>query len=336
MSENDKLSLGIIGAGAWGTALAILYAQAGFPVTLWVRREEQAVRMRASHDNAVYLPGFALPDSVAITTTLSDLADCDVWLSVVPAQSTRDIVQQLRNVVATPKPLLLCSKGVEIAHRSLLHDVVRSVWPACPVGLLNGPTFAADIAAGKPSAMTLACANGDLGRELRDALSVRTLRLYRTDDIIGAEVGGAVKNVLAIACGILHGLNLGESARAALITRGLAEIGRLAESLGGRRETLLGLCGVGDIMLTCSSVQSRNFSLGLRLGQGEKLDTILAERVAVTEGVTTAPAVVGLAHARGITMPIVEAVNDVLAGTLTPLQAVDALLNRPGNTDELA
>jgi glycerol-3-phosphate dehydrogenase (NAD(P)+) len=334
--STSKPAIGVIGAGAWGTALAILYARNDYPVTLWVRRPELAAEIKERRINRTYLPDQTLPDNIAITTEMADLDNADIWFLVTPAQTTRQMVQQLRNSVPVCKPMLLCSKGVEIEHRALLHDVVKSVWPACPVGLLNGPTFAADIAKGRPSAMTLAMNNGDLGRDLVQQLTVRTLRLYRSDDIIGAEIGGAVKNVLAIACGIVHGLGLGESARAALITRGLAEIGRLAESLGGRRETLLGLCGVGDIMLTCSSIQSRNFSLGLRLGEGDTLENVMKSRVAVTEGVTTAPAVAALAMSRGISMPIVEAVNAVLSEEMSAADVVNALLNRPGNMDELA
>lgn len=328
-------AIGILGAGAFGTALAIAYARAGRPVTLWVRRDEQCLAMHKDGVNAAYLPDITLPPNITLTTTLSDLVACDVWLLATPAQATRAMITDLQAAVVMPKPLILCCKGVEISTQSLLHDVVTSIWPDCPTAYLSGPTFAADIARLQPCAMTLACDSTHASR-LMDMLALPTLRLYHTPDRIGTAIGGAVKNVLAIACGILHGLQMGESTRAALITRGLAEIARLTTALGGTRDTLFGLCGVGDVMLTCTSMQSRNFSLGARIGAGEQVADILQTRTAVTEGVHTAHAVAAMADRLGVDMPIMVATHAILEGQMTARQAAATLLARPHQPRESA
>ncbi len=327
-------TIGVIGGGAFGTALAIAYAKAGHSVLLWVRRAEQAQRIAQSHVNTDYLPDVLLPDTIIITTDLADMSACPVWLLVTPAQATREVVTALRHAVSnTVRPRVLCSKGIEIGTQSLLHEIVADIWPACPVALLSGPSFASDIAHQNPCAMTLACDTA-LSKTLIDTLSLPSLRLYHNPDMIGAAIGGAVKNVLAIACGIVSGLQLGDSTRAALITRGLSEISRLALAMGGQRDTLFGLCGLGDLVLTCTSTQSRNFSFGQRLGAGEKPHDILKERLSITEGVHTAQAVAALADRLMIDMPITLAVRDILAGQITAAQAMHSLLSRPSKARE--
>ncbi len=321
-------SIGIIGAGAFGTALAIAYAANGMNVTLWVRREEQAQNIRSTGMNSTYLPDIVLPPTIRLTTSLSALAACDIWLLTTPAQATRAMVTDLRKAVPEPKPLILCCKGIEISSQNLLHDVVKSVWPKCSVAILSGPTFATDIARQRPCAMTLAC-DSDIAPFLMNTLPLPTLRLYNTQDKIGTAVGGAVKNVLAIACGILDGMQMGDSTRAALITRGLAEMSRLTIALGGNRDTLFGLCGVGDVMLTCTSPQSRNYSLGQRLGAGETMSDILGARTSVTEGVHTAKALFNIAIRLSVDMPIMQVTYNVLEERFTPYQALSALLSRP-------
>ncbi|MES2729020.1 MAG: NAD(P)H-dependent glycerol-3-phosphate dehydrogenase [Pseudomonadota bacterium] len=321
--------IGIIGGGAFGTALAVSYASGGHDVVLWVRRTEQAESLRHNRVNTAYLPDIHLPDGVIVTTQLADLNVCRTVLLVTPAQATRDMVTHLRAALSTPIPLVLCSKGIEVGTHALLHDIVHDIWPDCPTAYLSGPSFAADIARQRPTALTLACADTSLGRDLAALLTLPHLRLYRSNDMIGTAIGGAVKNVLAIACGIATGLDLGDSARAALVTRGLAELARLNTAMGGQRETLFGLCGIGDIILTCTSMQSRNFSLGQLIGAGESAASVLQERTSVTEGVHTAQAVADLAMMRQVDLPITQAVHAVLQGHIRPREALNTLLLRP-------
>ena len=320
--------IGVLGGGAWGTALAYTAQQAGRQVSVWALEAEVSQALSEGRGNPVYLPGVALPAMTA-SSDLSVLADCDAILSVVPAQHSRATFQKLKGHMKPGIPILLCSKGIEQSTLSLMSDVVSETLPRAIPAVLSGPSFAADVARGLPTAVTLACEDEALGRALMEAIGRPAFRPYWSDDIIGAEIGGAVKNVLAIACGIVEGLQLGKSAHAALIARGFAEMNRLAVSLGAHADTLSGLCGLGDLVLTCSSVQSRNMSFGKALGEGRVAADILAERQSVTEGVATAPALVAMAKREQVDMPICEAVDAILAGRITLKDAMASLLSRP-------
>lgn len=324
--------IGVLGAGAWGTALATsLYQTAterGVSVPVWALEEEVAQTLSRGDGNPVYLPGHALP-AMAASSDVAIMAGCDAILAVVPAQFARKSFQTIAPMVKDGTPILLCAKGIEQSTLSLMTDVVKETLPQAVPAVLSGPSFAADVARGLPTAVTLACTDEALGKALMQAIGQPAFRPYWTDDLIGAEIGGAVKNVLAIACGICEGLQLGKSAHAALIARGFAEMTRLGVALGGKAETLAGLCGLGDLVLTCSSPQSRNMSFGLALGQGRSAGAILAERNAVTEGVATAPALVELAHKHGVEMPISEGVAAILSDQTTVSDAMTALLARP-------
>lgn len=324
--------IGILGAGAWGTALAAsLYNKAethALELPVWALEDAVAAALCEGAGNPVYLSGYDLP-AMKASTDIADLSGADAILAVVPAQFARGSFQQLAPHVADGTPVLLCAKGIEQSTLSLMTEVLSETIPQAVPAVLSGPSFAADVARGLPTAVTLACEDPDLGKALMDGIGQPAFRPYWTDDLIGAEIGGAVKNVLAIACGIVEGLQLGKSAHAALIARGFAEMTRLGVAMGGRAETLAGLCGLGDLVLTCSSPQSRNMSFGLALGKGERVEDILAARNAVTEGVATAPALVTLARNKGVEMPISEAVNAVLSRQTTVADAMTALLSRP-------
>jgi glycerol-3-phosphate dehydrogenase (NAD(P)+) len=314
-------NVAVIGAGAWGTALAIQAARAGNSVTLWARDPARAATIAASRENA-HLPGIGLPAPIAVSSVLPDAAD--LALLAVPTQHLRGVVARLEPGRA---PLVVCSKGVEQVTLRLPLEIVAEVRPETPAAVLTGPNFAHEVAAGLPAAAVVAAGDARLRERVATALGAPSFRLYGNDDPIGAQVGGAAKNVIAIAAGAVIGAGLGENARAALITRGLAELARLAVALGGRAETVMGLSGLGDLLLTCTGTASRNFSLGLALGRGEKLDEVLAARSSVTEGVATAPALV--ARAQGVDMPVCVAVASLLAGRTTLAEAIAALLARP-------
>lgn len=324
--------IGVLGAGAWGTALAASLLRKAEErdqsVSVWALEAEVADALTEGHGNPVYLPGYDLPKMQA-STDISSLAGCDAILAVVPAQFARKSFEALAPLIKEGTPILLCAKGIEQSTLSLMTDVVRQTVPQAVPAVLSGPSFAADVARGLPTAVTLACEDEALGKDLLNAIGQPAFRPYWSDDLIGAEIGGAVKNVLAIACGITEGLQLGKSAHAALIARGFAEMTRLGVRLGGKAETLAGLCGLGDLVLTCSSPQSRNMSFGLALGQGRSASAILAERNAVTEGVATAPALVRLARQHNVEMPICESVAAVLSGESSVADAMSALLSRP-------
>ena len=320
--------IAVVGAGAWGTALALAAERAGRDVTLWARRAEQAQELRRTHRNERYLPGIPLDPQIAITSDTAALAGADAILLVVPTQALRAMGQAL--APSLPKaPVVLCAKGIELSTHLMLDQVLREVLPDRPHAVLSGPTFAGEVARGLPTAITLAAKDAALGQDLAQALGSAAFRSYWTDDVTGVLVGGAVKNVIAIACGIVGGRRLGENARAALMTRGLAEMLRLSHALGGRRETMMGLAGLGDLVLSASSAQSRNYALGERLGAGKTLAEAQGTAKGVTEGVATAAAVVALAHARGVEMPIAEAVDAVLHRGAPIDAAMEALLSRP-------
>lgn len=321
--------ISVIGAGAWGTALAQTYAKAGHHVTLWVREEPLAKTMIETNRNVTYLPDIDLDPHLNITNDLSEAVQSDIILNVIPAQYVRENLRQINPLLRDGQPIILCAKGIEIASHSLLSEVFHTECPKAKLAFLSGPNFAIEIANGLPSASTLACADEATGLALQTALTAKNLRLYLTNDIIGAQVAGAIKNVIAIACGIAQGLGLGESARAALVTRGLAEMARLTVALGGEKETLLGQCGAGDMMLTCSSMKSRNFSCGVELANGKTMDEIIASRKSVTEGIPTAKAATFLANQHHIDMPIVTSVYACLYEGLSVKEAVTNILGRP-------
>ena len=324
---------GILGAGAWGTALAAALLRAGRRVTLWSHRPENAAIINNAHENTVYLKGIALDPALVATGDMTDLSACNAWILATPAQHARSIVRNLRAVADGANPILIAAKGIEQKTGALLSAVLAEEASAHPIGILSGPSFAAEVARGLPTALTLAMQDEGLNQILATAMATPAFRIYRTDDVVGTQVGGAIKNVLAVACGIVTGKQMGDNARAALMTRGLAEMTRLGVTLGGRAETLMGLSGLGDMVLTCSSPQSRNMSLGIALGQGQDLASILAARSNVTEGVTTAAAAHGLAGRLGVEMPIVAAVHAILNGSADIDTAITNLLARPLKTE---
>ncbi len=319
--------IGVIGAGAWGTALAQVLASDGSDVLLWAREEEVVVEVNAAARNSLFLAGLPLAPKIRATGDLGELAELPMLLLVVPAQHLGRTVVSLAGYRGD---LVLCAKGIEAETGRLMSEVAADAAPQAALAVLSGPTFAHEVAAGLPTAVTLACSGGEAqwGR-LAPLIARATLRPYYSDDVIGAEVGGAVKNVLAIACGVVEGLGLGQNARAALIARGYAEMVRFGLARGGRAETLAGLCGLGDLVLTCSSVSSRNFALGKALGEGLSADEALAGKATVAEGAHTAPVLAGLARREGVAMPIVEAVDRLIAGQTDAKAMVAELLARP-------
>ncbi|MCZ7594344.1 MAG: NAD(P)-dependent glycerol-3-phosphate dehydrogenase [Hyphomicrobium sp.] len=322
-------SVGIIGGGAWGTALAQAMRRAGRDVVVWAREADVVAAINGRHVNEAFLPGVALDKAVLATSKLADAAKCDAVLFVAPAQYVRPVARELRPSLRAGQPVVMCAKGIEQATGQMMGDVLAAELPAITRAVLSGPSFAADVARGLPAALTIACADEAVGRLLAERLGSSTFRLYWTNDLVGVELGGAVKNVLAIAAGIVDGQGLGASAHAALVTRGFAEMRRLGKALGARPETLIGLSGLGDLILTCGSPQSRNMSLGRALGRGETLAQALAGKLAVTEGVYTAAAVRRIAEEKGVDMPICTAVCDVIDGRASVMDAIGQLMQRP-------
>jgi glycerol-3-phosphate dehydrogenase (NAD(P)+) len=298
-------------------------------VLLWAREPAVAEEINTKHSNSVFLPGVALDPVIRATTTLTDLAARDVVLMVAPAQHVRAVSEGLKSHLRSGQPIVLCAKGIEQRSGRLMGEVLAEVLPETTQAVLSGPSFAAEVARGLPAALTIACADEKLGRLLAERLSNPRFRLYWTSDLVGVELGGSLKNVLAIAAGIVDGQGLGANAHAALVTRGFAELRRFGEALGARPETLIGLSGFGDLILTCASTQSRNMSLGRALGQGQSLDDVLGSRTAVTEGVYTAAAVQRIATEKGIDMPICSAVSDILDGRVSVSDAIARLMQRP-------
>jgi len=314
-------SVAIIGAGAWGTALAIQAVRAGRSVTLWARDPARAAQIAATRENP-RLPGHLLPDAIRIT---GEFPTGDALLLALPLQHLREVAARL----SPGGPVVMCAKGVEAGSLKLPLEILDEVLPGRPAAVLTGPNFAHEIAAGLPAAAVVAATDPALRAAVVAMLATPGFRLYGNDDPVGAQVGGAAKNVVAIAAGAVIGAGLGENARAALVTRGLAELARLAVALGGRAETVAGLSGLGDLLLTCTGASSRNYSLGVELGRGRRLDGILASRSGVTEGVATAPALVARAGRAGASVPICEAVAAVLTARITVRQAMDMLQSRP-------
>ncbi|MHB0786834.1 NAD(P)H-dependent glycerol-3-phosphate dehydrogenase [Bradyrhizobium sp. 5.13L] len=321
-------SVAVIGAGAWGTSLAAVAARAGRSVTLWARNAEHAARIASSRDNP-RLPGVQLAPDIVVTSDLSLAARADMLLIATPAQHLRGAVNMLASHLARPVPIVACAKGIEHGTHRFMTDVIAEAAPHAQPAILSGPSFADDVARGLPTAVTLAANDEALARALVQALGSPTFRPYHSTDIRGVEIGGAAKNVLAIAVGIAVGRRLGASAQAALTTRGFAELTRLGRALGARSETLTGLSGLGDLILTCSSPQSRNFALGLALGRGEQPP---AGKLA--EGEFTAPVLIELAASQNIELPVSEAVAAILSGRRTIDAAISALMTRPFKAEE--
>ena len=318
--------LAVIGGGAWGTALAQVAAAGGQETLLWAIEDDVVAAINRIHENPVYLRGQKLHPSIRATSNFSELSGCAAWLVVTPAQHMRAV---LSRSPCPNTPLILCSKGIEEGSGQMLHQVARDVCPTSPVAVLSGPTFAHEVAAALPTAVTLACQDQALGETLRERLALPEFRIYASDDVAGAEIGGAVKNVLAIACGVVEGRGLGQNARAALIARGFAEMTRFGLAMGARRETLAGLSGLGDLVLTCSSADSRNFSLGKAIGEGRDAAALMADRRTVAEGAHTAPVLHRIAQDKGIDMPIVAAVDALLKGAVPIEQVLETLMARP-------
>lgn len=333
MSEIRKLA--VIGGGGFGTALAIVAVRAGRDVTLWARDPLLAAAIDQRHENPKYLPGVALPEALRAGSDLAVASQAEALLLAVPAQFMRGVLAALMPHLPTGAPLLVCAKGIEAGSLLLMHQLVRQIAPSHPVAVLSGPSFAADIARGLPTAVSLASDDRAIAEALAQAISTKSFRPYLSDDLAGVELGGAIKNVIAIACGITEGRGLGDSARAALMTRGLAEMTRLALALGGQARTMMGLAGIGDLALSCNSRQSRNFMLGLRLGQGEALADIFSHSRGVIEGASTAGAGVQLAKRHQVEMPICAAVDRILNGGESIDAAIAELLARPLTSEAL-
>ena len=329
-SSSPFSSIGVIGGGAWGTALASLCASNGVATTLWAREEAVIRAINGRHENTEFLPDVPLPKSLKAADSLGMAAKNEAILFVVPAQFARPVFAELRTTMQRLEtPVALCSKGIERDTGLLMTEVLSAVWPEAIPAVLSGPSFARDVAMGMPTAVTLACADAAIGACWMATIGAPHFRPYLSDDLIGAELGGAVKNVLAIAAGAVVGKGLGESARAALIARGFAEFQRLGVALGATREAMAGLSGLGDLILTASSPQSRNMSLGIELGKGRALDDILAERNSVSEGVATAGAIHALAKKAGVDAPICAAVAALVSGQQTVDEIIAGLLARP-------
>lgn len=319
------MRIGVIGGGAWGTALAQVAAAGGEQVQLWAREAEVVAAINADHRNPLFLADVILSPAIRATGSLGDLAAAEALLVVAPAQHVRAVLAE--TAVGT-RPLVLCAKGIEAGTGLLVGEVAAELHPNAPIAVLSGPTFAHEVAAGLPTAVTLACGDAVLREALIARLAQPTFRLYASDDVTGAEIGGAVKNVLAIACGVVEGAGLGQNARAALIARGFAEMTRFGMARGARAETLAGLSGLGDLVLTCSSTASRNYALGVGLGQGRAARDLLGGQRTVAEGAFTAPVLRDAARQAGVDMPVVDAVCALLDGVAVD-KVVGALLARP-------
>lgn len=320
------MTIGVVGAGAWGTALAQVMAGDGSDVLIWAREPEVVEAVNRDRVNSLFLPDRPLSPRIRATGELGDLNGCEALLIVVPAQHLRSVLSGLTPGTA---PLVLCSKGIEAGSMMLLSEVAAALHPEATVAALSGPTFAFEVAGGLPTAVTLAAEQDHVAAALAARFARPTFRPYASTDLVGAEIGGAVKNVLAIACGVVEGLRLGQNARAALISRGFAEMTRFGMARGARAETLAGLSGLGDLVLTCSSTSSRNFSLGKGLGEGQSAAALLADRRTVAEGAFTAPVLREAARAAGVEMPVVDAVCALLDGHVDAPRVAEALLSRP-------
>jgi glycerol-3-phosphate dehydrogenase (NAD(P)+) len=326
--------VGILGGGAWGTALSTVMVRAEAEVSLWAREAEVVASINDGHMNQAFLPGVKLDPSIRATNELSRFSgEFDALLLVVPAQHLRNVLTELVESGPPNAPAVICTKGIENGTAALMSEVVADVLPEAAVAALSGPTFAAEVARGLPTAVTLACEDRQLGKRLMTMVGIPMFRPYLSTDVIGTQLGGAVKNVLAIACGVVEGMDLGDNTRATIVTRGLAETVRLGVAMGAQRETLMGLSGLGDLTLTCNGRQSRNMSLGIELGKGRTAEDVLSERNSVAEGVATASSVTQLVRRYGVEMPICEAVDGVLHHGVPVSEAVRSLLTRAFTTE---
>lgn len=321
----SRARVGIIGAGAWGTALAQLVSPRA-EVLLWSRNRDVVHAINTHHRNPHYLPAAALDPALRATGDAAALAASDLLIVATPAQHVRAILGLFDGTAA---PRLLCAKGIEAGTHALMSEVARVLHPCAPVAVLSGPTFATEVAHGLPTAVTLACADAAVGAQLTALLATPMFRPYLTCDVVGAEIGGALKNVFAIACGVTEGARLGQNARAALIARSFAEMLRFGQARGANPETLHGLSGFGDLVLTCTSAQSRNYALGAALGAGARADDLMHNRTTVAEGAATAPVLQAAARALGVDMPVVDAVCALLSGAAAPADIIATLLARP-------
>jgi glycerol-3-phosphate dehydrogenase (NAD(P)+) len=319
-----------IGGGAWGTALALVAARAGANVMLWARDPAIVEAINRRHSNPVYSPGITLDSAIAATTELDvALDEAEAALLIVPAQFTGSVLRRLKPLLPPGMPLLLCAKGIETETLRTMSELACELAPDGPIAVLSGPSFAAEVARDLPAAVTIASRDAGLAERFTTTLGTARFRPYRSQDPVGVEIGGAVKNVLAIACGIVEGRGLGDNARAALVTRGLSEMIRLGLAKGAQAETFRGLSGLGDLVLTCTAGQSRNYTLGVALGRGMSLEAALAGRRSVVEGVATAAAVARLAARLQVEMPITAAVDGVLHRGMAIDAMIEALLTRP-------
>jgi glycerol-3-phosphate dehydrogenase (NAD(P)+) len=323
--------IAVLGAGAWGTALAMTALAAGRDVLLWVREEEVLESIRTARSNP-FLPGVALPDALYATGSLADAAKAEALLLAIPAQLIGGFAAKLAPHLRAGTPLVICAKGIEKTTGLLVHEMVAQSAPRAAIAILSGPSFAREVALGLPTAVTIA-SEGELAAHLQQSLSTPVFRPYASDDVAGVALGGAAKNVYAIACGVVEGLGLGENARAALLARSFAELARLGEALGAKRETLDGLSGLGDLVLTATSKSSRNFSFGVALGRGQLPEDLRGSGKPLAEGVDTAPALVKRARRLGVELPIAEAMADLIAGTLPLSEALMRLMSRRLRTE---
>ena len=321
-------TIAVVGAGAWGTALALVASANSRKVLLWAREPEVVAAIAASHQNPRFLPDVVLPETIEATGDIRRTAEADAVLLVAPAQHVREVGAAIGSAIKRGTPVVLCAKGIETGTGKLLVEVVAEVLPHCSAAILSGPSFARDVAQGLPTAVTIA-AEAETAKRLQASLSRPGFRPYASDDVTGVALGGAAKNVYAIACGMVEGVGFGESARAALLARSFAELLRLGVALGARAETLMGLSGLGDLVLTATSTTSRNYSLGLALGRGARIADAIGAGHPLAEGAYTAPALVARARRHGVELPIAEAAADVLEQKLGVREAARALLSRP-------
>ena len=331
MNKNNQYykEISVIGAGAWGTALAEVISRQGNKVNLWAREDDVVKNINTLNTNDLYLPNTKLSKLIIAHNNLNDVLDCDLLLMVTPAQFMRSILDDLKSDLNEEVPIVLCSKGIETKTLNLMSEIAEAIIPNNTLAILSGPTFASDVVKNKPTAVTLACKDLDIGKNIADSINLPTFRPYLSEDVIGAQIGGATKNVIAIAAGVVEGQNLGDSARAATIARGYSEINLLAVALGGKEETLSGLSGMGDLLLTCNSKNSRNFSLGIKLGQGLNVKEATNNLSSVAEGVYSAKAINKLSNKLDIDMPITNAVNDLIEKNKSVDEIIDDLLSRP-------
>ena len=327
MTAEPYSRIAVLGGGAWGTALAVATHAAGRTTSLWAREDDVVATIMRDRENKRFLPGVMLPEGLCATADLEQAAQADAILLVTPAQVLREFARSLAPLVAPDTPLVICAKGIERNTGKLVHELVTDALPNAVCAILSGPSFAREVALGQPTAVTIA-AEGEIAARLQASLSAPFFRPYASDDVAGVALGGAAKNVYAIACGVVEGMGLGENARAALLARSFAELARLGEALGAKRETLMGLSGLGDLVLTATSKSSRNFFFGVSLGQGKSLGELEAPGRPLAEGVATAPALVKRARDLKIELPIAEAMADLLTGELQLSEALPRLMSR--------